>query len=35
MTAVEVCRINGISEQTFYRWKRGYGEMTTSEVKRL
>jgi putative transposase len=35
MTAVEVCRINGVSEQTFYRWKRRYGEMTTSEVRRL
>ena len=35
MTALEVCRINGISEQTFYRWKRRYGEMTTSEVRRL
>ena len=35
MSAVEVCRLNGISEQTFYRWKRRYGEMTTSEVKRL
>ena len=35
MTASEVCRINGVSEQTFYRWKRRYGEMTTSEVKRL
>ena len=34
MTAVEVCRINGISEQTLYRWKRRYGEMTTSEVRR-
>ena len=35
MTAVEVCRINGVSEQTFYRWKRRYGEMTTSEVRHL
>ena len=35
MTAIEVCRISGISEQTFYRWKRRYGEVTTSEVKRL
>jgi putative transposase len=35
MTAIDVCRINGISEQTFYRWKRRYGEMTTSEVGRL
>ena len=35
MTAVEVCRINGVSEQTFYLWKRRYGEMTTSEVRHL
>jgi len=35
MTAAQVCRINGVSEQTFYRWKRRYGEMTTSEVRRL
>ena len=33
MTAVEVCRINGVSEQTFYRWKRRYGEMQVSEVR--
>ncbi len=35
MTARDVCNINGISEQTFYRWKRKYGDMGTSEVKRL
>lgn len=35
MTARDVCNIHGISEQTFYRWKRKYGEMTTSEVKRM
>ena len=35
MTAVEVCRINGVSEQTFYRWKRRYGDMPVSEVRRL
>ncbi len=35
MTARDVCNLNGISEQTFYRWKRKYGEMGTSEVKRL
>jgi putative transposase len=34
-TAIEVCRINGISEQTFYRWKRSYSGMTAFEVKRL
>jgi len=35
MTARDVCNLHGISEQTFYRWKRRYGEMGTSEVKRL
>ncbi len=34
-TAVEVCRIHGISEQTFYRWKRCYGQMTTADVKHM
>ena len=35
MTARDVCNIHGISEKTFYRWKRKYGDMGTSEVKRL
>jgi putative transposase len=35
MTARDVCNLHGISEQTFYRWKRKYGDMTTSEVKRM
>ena len=35
MTAAQVCRINGVSEQAFYRWKRRYGEMQVSEVRRL
>lgn len=35
MTARDVCAMHGISEQTFYRWKRKYGDMGTSEVKRL
>jgi putative transposase len=35
MTAREVCRIHNISEQTFYRWKRRYGDMQVSEVRRL
>jgi len=30
MTAIEVCRINGISEQTFYRWKRRYGDLLSA-----
>ena len=31
----EVCRKVGISEQTYYRWRKGYGGMMPSEVKRL
>ena len=35
MTVRDVCRINSISEQTFYRWKRRYGDLQVSEVRRL
>ena len=31
----EVCRKMGISEQTFYRWKKKYVGMGVSEVRRL
>lgn len=31
----EVCRKMGISDQTFYRWKKRYGGLMPSEVKRL
>jgi len=31
----EVCRKAGISLQTFYRWKKLYGGLTPSEMKRL
>lgn len=29
----EVCRKNGIAEQTFYRWKAKYGGMDVSMVR--
>ena len=35
MTARDVCLVHGISEMTFYRWKRKYGDMGISEVKRV
>jgi putative transposase len=35
MTARDVCNVHGITEQTFYRWKKKYGDMGTSDVKRL
>ncbi len=31
----DVIRENGISEQTYYRWKSKYGGMSVSEAKRL
>lgn len=34
-TVAEIARKNGISENTFYIWKRKYGNMTVTEVTRL
>jgi putative transposase len=31
----EACRKHGIADVTFYRWKRMYGGMQTSEVQRI
>ena len=31
----EVCRKMGISEQTFYRWKKKFAGMGVAEVRRL
>jgi putative transposase len=30
-----VCKAQGISEQTWYRWKKQYGQMGVAEVRRL
>jgi len=35
MSAVDVCRKHGVSEWSFYRWRRKYGGMDISEAKRL
>ena len=35
MKVPEVCRKLGISEQTFYRWRKRYGGLDRSEVRRL
>ena len=32
---VEVCRKHGISEWTYYRWRRRYDGMAEAEVRRL
>ena len=31
----EVCRLIGITEQTYYRWRKEYGGMDLSQAKRL
>ena len=34
-TIGELCRKYGVSEQTFYRWRRKYGGLSMSEARRL
>ena len=34
-TIGDLCRKHGVSEQTFYRWRRKYGGLSASEAKRL
>jgi transposase-like protein len=31
----QICREIGVSEQTYYRWRKEYGGMKTVQVKRL
>ena len=31
----DVCRKLGVSQNTFYRWRKKYGPMQPSEIKRL
>jgi len=31
----EICRKLGVSEQSFYRWKKKYGSMGVAELRRL
>ncbi|MGQ0506570.1 MAG: transposase [Myxococcaceae bacterium] len=35
ISMAEVCRKYGVSQQTFYRWRSKYGDLTASEVRRL
>ncbi len=34
-TIGQVCRRHGITEQTFYRWRKRFGSMAPPDVKRL
>ena len=31
----EICRKLGVTEQTFYRWKKRFGELGVAEIRRL
>ena len=35
MKIVDLCRMHGISDATFYNWRTKYGGMEVSEAKRL
>lgn len=34
-TVAEVCKSHGVSEQTWYRWKKKFGQMEVPDVRRL
>ncbi|HEU5347088.1 MAG TPA: transposase [Ktedonobacterales bacterium] len=34
-TVAAICRAQGITETTFYRWRKKYGDLTVSEAVRL
>jgi putative transposase len=34
-SVAEICREHGITETTFYRWRRAYGGMSVPEAQRL
>jgi putative transposase len=34
-TVAAICRAHGITETTFYRWRKKYGDMTVAEAARL
>ena len=35
LKVVDICRKHGISDATFFNWKKRYGGMTMSEIKRV
>jgi len=35
MKVVDICRMHGISDATFYTWRTKYGGMEVSDAKRL
>ena len=35
LKVADICRKHGISDATFFNWKKRYGGMTISEIKRV
>jgi putative transposase len=35
MKVIDLCRMHGISDATFYTWRKKYGGMEVSDAKRL
>ena len=35
VTVIDVCKKHGVSEQSFYRWRKKFGGMDVSEARRL
>jgi putative transposase len=35
MKVIDLCRMHGISDVTFYNWRKKYGGMEVSDAKRL
>ena len=35
VAVADLCRRHGVSEQTFYRWKKKYGGMEVGDARRL
>jgi putative transposase len=35
LTTEDLCKQEGVSEQTFYRWRKQYGGVGTPEVQRI
>ena len=34
-TVAQACKVTGITEQTYYRWRREYGGLKTDQAKRF
>jgi transposase-like protein len=34
-TTAQVCKTIGVTQQTYYRWRREYGGLTTDQARRL